>query len=263
VAFTPYEKGFEKLLAHPITYLETYLASEGFFAFQSRPNTDSMQLVINNGLFFEFVPFNAANFTDDGLMRDNPETLLINQVEEQKEYAMLVSSCAGAWRYLVGDTIKFTSRERYEIVITGRTKQFLSICGEHLSVDNLNRAVHMLEQEYNVEIREFAVAGIKHGSLFGHKWYLGMDRDFDSELAARKIDSYLKLLNDDYRVERLEAIRGVHAEILPLNVFYDWLRDQGKEGGQHKFPRVLKNEKYTQWEEFLSKTLTNRNNPEV
>jgi hypothetical protein len=262
VAFTPYEKGFEKLLDHPITYLETYLASEGFFAFQSRPNTSSMQLVINNGLFYEFIPFNTSNFTDDGAMKEKPETLLINQVEENKEYALLISSCGGAWRYLVGDTIKFTSKERCEILITGRTKQFLSICGEHLSIDNLNSAIHMLEEEFNIEVREFAVAGIKQGSLFAHKWYLGIDQIFDQHLAAQKIDSYLKQLNDDYRVERLEAIRGVYVEVLPTSVFYDCLREQGKEGGQHKFPRVLKHEKYSQWEAFLCKKLTNRKNPE-
>ncbi len=258
VAFTPYEKGFEKLLAHPITYMETYLASEGFFAFQNRPNTSSMQLVINNGLFFEFVPFNNANFTDEGNMRENPETLLINQVEENKDYAMLVSTCAGAWRYLVGDIIRFTSREKYEIVITGRTKQFLSICGEHLSVDNLNCAVNMLEKEYNIEVREFTVCGVKEGSLFAHKWYLGIDHDFDAQLAAAKLDSYLKLLNDDYRVERLEAIRAVYAEVLPVNTFYYWLRDMGKEGGQYKFPRVMKNEKYLLWEAFLNKNIPTR-----
>ena len=258
VAFSPYAKGFEKLLARPIHYLETYLASEGFIAFQNRPNTKSMQLVLNNGLFFEFIPFNNANFTEEGIMRKNPETLIINQVEENKEYALLISTCAGSWRYLIGDTIKFTSKEKYEIIITGRTKQFLSICGEHLSIDNLHRAISLLEEEFNIEVREFAVSGIKQGSLFAHKWYLGIDHDFDAKIAACKIDEYLKLLNDDYRVERLEAIKGVYAEILPTSVFYNWMRTQGKEGGQHKFPRVLKNEKYVQWESFLCQTIPNR-----
>lgn len=260
VAFTPYVKGFEKLLARPITYLETYLASEGFFAYQSRPNTSSMKLEIDNGLFFEFVPFNSANFTEEGTMKDKPETLVINQIEENKEYALLISTCAGAWRYLVGDTIKVTSKEKYEIIITGRTKQFLSICGEHLSVDNLNCAIHLLEQEFNIEVREFAVAGIKQDSMFAHQWYLGIDDGFDAQLAAQKIDQYLKRLNDDYRVERLEAIRGVFAKIFPVSIFYDFMREQGKEGGQNKFPRVLKNEKLAQWELFLTNTISNKKN---
>jgi len=260
VAFTPYIKGFERLLAHPLTYLETYLASEGFIAYQSRPNTSSMQLVLNNGIFFEFLPFNESNFDDSGNMLANPQVLSIKDIEENKEYALLLSNCSGAWRYQIGDTIKFTSKEHYEIIITGRTKHFLSICGEHLSVENLNRAVHMLEEEYNIEVREFAVAGIRHKSMFAHKWYFGIDNGFDPQLAARKIDEYLKLLNDDYRVERLEAIRDVFAEVLPSSYFYNWMRQQGKEGGSFKFPRVLKHAMFKQWEEFLKNNVPNREN---
>lgn len=260
VAFTPYAKGFEKLLARPLTYMETYLASEGFIAFQNRPNTTSMQLVLNNGIFFEFVPFNDTNFDETGNLKSNPQVLSINDVEEGKEYALLLSSCAGAWRYQIGDTIKFTSKEHSEIIITGRTKHFLSICGEHLSVENLNRAIHMLEEEYNIEVREFAVCGMRHKSMFAHKWYLGIDKGFDAQLAARKIDDYLKLLNDDYRVERLEAIRDVVAEVMHSCHFYDWMRQQGKEGGSHKFPRVLSKEKSDLWEAFLTKSIANREN---
>lgn len=259
VAFTPYLKGFEKLLAHPILYLETYLASEGFIAFQNHNKNNSMQLVLNNGLFYEFVPFTSQNFTDEGKIIQGAKALTINEVEENKDYALLLSTCSGAWRYLIGDTIRFTSKENSEIIITGRTKQFLSICGEHLSVDNLTRAVHMLEQEYNIEIREFAVTGIKEGSLFAHYWYFGIDGAFDHLLAAKKIDEYLKILNDDYRVERLEAIRNVYAEVLPMHYFYDWLREAGKEGGQNKFPRVLKNEKFKSWECFLNSKISDRN----
>jgi hypothetical protein len=133
VSFTPYQKGFEKLLARPITYIETYLASEGFIAFQNRPEAEGMQLVLDNGLYYEFVPFNEKNFDADGDIILKPETHCIDEVEEGKEYALLLSSCAGAWRYLIGDTIKFTDLKRAEIVITGRTKHFLNFCGEHLS----------------------------------------------------------------------------------------------------------------------------------
>ncbi len=251
VAFTPYVKGFEKLLARPLTYIETYLASEGFIAFQSRPNTNAMQLVLNNGLFFEFIPFNEKNFDENGVIKNNVETLTINDVDENTEYALLISSCSGAWRYLIGDTIKFTSKARCEIKITGRTKHFLSLCGEHLSVENLNSAVHMLEEEFNIEVREFTVAGIRHNSMFAHRWYLGIDQEFDQQLAAEKIDGYLKQLNDDYRVERLEAIKEVFVEILPSNVFYEWMRQNNKEGAQNKFPRVLKENNFAKWELFL------------
>jgi len=251
VSFTPYVKGFEKLLARPLTYIETYLASEGFIAYQSRPKTDSMELVLDNGIFLEFVPFNDKNFDSENNLIDNPETLTIGEVEEGKDYAILLSTCAGAWRYLIGDTIRFTSIERNEIKITGRTKHFLNFCGEHLSQENMNRAIQMLEEELDVDIREFTVAGIKYSSMFAHKWFLGSDQKIDPETARQKIDEYLKILNDDYRVERIAAIKEVFVEVLPLNVFYDWMRKMGKEGSQNKFPRVLKNEKLTQWEDFL------------
>ncbi len=252
VSFEPYKKGFEKLLARPITYMETYLASEGFIAYQSRPNTSSMQLVLDNGLFFEFVPFNEQNFDDEGNLYSNPNTLTIGEVEENKEYALLISSSAGAWRYLIGDTIKFTNKHLSEIVITGRTKHFLNICGEHLSQENMNMAVKMFGDEMNIEVKEFTVAGIKHGSMFAHKWFIGTDNQIDANIAKEKIDQNLKKLNDDYRVERIAAIKDVVVEILSPELFYDWMKQQGKEGGQNKFPRVLKNEKLKSWEEYLS-----------
>ncbi|NTW33953.1 MAG: GH3 auxin-responsive promoter family protein, partial [Bacteroidetes bacterium] len=172
VSLTPYTKGFEKLLGHSITYIETYLASEGFIAYQSRPDTNAMELAIDNGLFMEFVPFTEENFDSDNNIKSNAEILSIKDVTEGREYALLVSSCAGAWRYLIGDVIKFTSIKHNEIIITGRTKHFLSLCGEHLSQDNMNRAIQMLEENLNIEVREFAVAGIKYNSMFAHKWYI-------------------------------------------------------------------------------------------
>lgn len=261
VSFAPYAKTFEKLLAKPLIYIETYLASEGFMAYQSRPGTNAMQLVLDNGLFFEFVPFNDLNFDSEGYIRPEATSLTIGDVEEGKEYALLISSCAGAWRYLIGDTIKFTSKAMSEIVITGRTKHFLNLCGEHLSQENMNRAVQLLEEEKNIPIPEFTVAGIKHGSMFAHKWYLGTPSDpsaIDAQALRDGIDQNLKDLNDDYRVERIAAIREVLVEVVPLQLFYDYLKLQGKEGGQNKFPRVIKNEKHTQWEAYLDKNYRNK-----
>jgi hypothetical protein len=253
VSFVPFMKGFEKLLAKPLVYIETYLASEGFIAFQSRPKTESMELVLDNGIFFEFVPFNDKNFNSEGNVVAHPETITIGEVEENKEYALLLSTCSGAWRYLIGDTIKFTSLEKNEIVITGRTKHFLSLCGEHLSQENMNSAVKMLGDDLNIDIREFTVAGIRYDSMFAHKWFLGTDDEISPELAKEKIDENLKILNDDYRVERIAAIKEVMVEILPSEVFYDWMKMKGKEGGQNKFPRVLKNQQISEWEEHISK----------
>jgi hypothetical protein len=210
-----------------------------------------MTLILDNGIFYEFIPFNRINFDDDGNLLPSAQSVALDEVEENKEYALLLSTCAGAWRYLIGDTIKFTSKEKCEIILTGRTKQFLSLCGEHLSQDNMNRAIKMLQDEFNIKIREFTVAGITAGTLFAHKWYLGTDDFINAETAANKIDEYLKILNDDYRVERSEAIRSVYAEVIPLQIFYDWMKVRDKEGGANKFPRVLKNEQITQWQDHI------------
>ncbi|GAB3994878.1 GH3 auxin-responsive promoter family protein [Spirosoma daeguense] len=251
VSFEPYRAGFEKLLAHPITYIETYLASEGFIAYQTHPNAEGMQLVLNNGLFFEFIPFNEKNFSSDGELTENPETLMIDQVEEGKEYALLLSTCSGAWRYLIGDTIRFVNKSQAEIVITGRTKHFLSLCGEHLSVDNMNKAIEMVSDELSVSIREFTVAGVAHDTLFAHNWYIGTDDKVDATDFRDRLDNKLKELNDDYAVERRHALKNITVTVLPANTFYDWMKSKGKMGGQHKFPRVLKKGLIQEWEKFL------------
>ena len=252
VSFDPYRKGFEKLLAHPITYIETYLASEGFVAFQALPDRRSMRMVLNNGIFFEFVPFTADNFDADGEIVDQPQTLMIDEVEEGKDYALLLSTCAGAWRYLIGDVIRFVSKEESEIIITGRTKHFLSLCGEHLSVDNMNKAIELVSKELNVTIREFTVAGIPYRSRFAHQWYIGTDDEVNLDLLRDKLDEKLKELNDDYRVERIAALKEVLVKVLPSESFYKWMKMKGKEGGQNKFPRVLKKVQYEEWENFVN-----------
>jgi hypothetical protein len=261
VSFAPYAKTFDKLLGKPLIYIETYLASEGFIAYQSRPDTNAMQLVLDNGLFFEFVPFNESNFDSDGQIMQNATSYTIDNIEEGKEYALLLSSCAGAWRYLIGDTIKFTSKALSEIVITGRTRHFLNLCGEHLSQENMNRAIQLLEEQLGIPVPEFTVAGIRHDSMFAHKWYLGTTSDLaaiDVQAIRERIDQNLKDLNDDYRVERIAAIREVIVEVLPLRLFYDYMKLLGKEGGQNKFPRVIKNEKLSHWEAYLNNNVRNK-----
>lgn len=251
VSMDPYRKSFEKLLGRPIYYIETYLASEGFIAYQALPKRKTMRLVLNNGLFYEFVPFEDKNFLPSGEIRPDAETLLIDQVEEGKEYALLLSTCAGAWRYIIGDVIKFASIEESEIVITGRTKHFLSLCGEHLSVDNMNKAIEIASNELNISIPEFTVAGIPHGSLFAHHWYIGTNDKVDVKALREKIDSHLKVLNDDYAVERSAALKEVLVDVLPLQKFHDYLSSKGKVGGQNKFPRVMKNAQLEDWVSFI------------
>lgn len=252
VSMDPYRKGFEKLWGRPIYYIETYLASEGFIAYQAMPKRKSMRLVLNNGIFYEFVPFDEKNFLPSGEIKPDAETLLIDQVEEGKEYAILLSSCAGAWRYLIGDVIKFVSLEESEIIITGRTKHFLSLCGEHLSVDNMNKAIELVSNELNINIPEFTVAGIPHGSLFAHHWFIGTDDKVDANHLRERIDYYLKELNDDYAVERSAALQEVLVDVLPINKFYNWMEFKGKVGGQNKFPRVMKSGQLEEWTRFIA-----------
>lgn len=254
VSIAPYKKGFEKLLGRPILFFDTYLASEGFIAYQDRQGTDSCRMVLDNGIFFEFVPFTENNFDSEGTLVDTPETFHIGEVQEGVEYALLLSTCSGAWRYLIGDVIKFTSLEHYEIIITGRTKHFLSLCGEHLSQDNMNRAIELVSLELNINIKEFTVAGINYDTLFAHHWYIGTDDPVDSAVLRKRIDDVLKGLNDDYRVERSAALKEVVIEVMPSHVFYDYMHSIGKIGAAFKFPRVLKGKKLADWETYLKET---------
>jgi hypothetical protein len=211
-----------------------------------------MQLVLNNGIFFEFIPFNEHNFDVDGGMLEQPETLMIDEVEEGKEYALLISTVSGAWRYLIGDTIKFTNKKKAEIIITGRTKHFLSLCGEHLSVDNMNKAIEMASKHFNIDIREFTVVGQKLTNTFGHHWYVGTDDVVGKEELLAFIDDTLCKINDDYPVERGHALRSIEMSVLPLKTFYSFMESKGKTGGQHKFPRVLKKkEQILEWERYI------------
>lgn len=252
VSYEPYRKSFEALIDKPLIYIETYLASEGFIAFQHEKENRSMQLITNNGLFFEFVPFNESNFNSDGELVRKPKTLMIDEVQEGEEYALLMSTCSGAWRYLIGDVIRFTNVAKAEIVITGRTKHYLSLCGEHLSVDNMTKAIELVTDEMNIKINEFTVAGIRHESLFAHKWYVGCDDEVDAEKLRLLLDEKLKILNDDYRVERGSALKDIFVEVLPSKVFFDYLQSKGKVGSQSKFPRVMKKAQFKEWEEFVS-----------
>ena len=251
VAFEPYKHGFNKLVAKPLTFIETYLASEGFIAYQDRQQSEGMKLALNDHIFFEFVPFNSDNFDADGNLVENPEALMIHQVEEGKDYAILLSTTAGAWRYLIGDTIRFVDKDRCEIIITGRTKHFLSLVGEHLSVDNMNKASKLASEELNVNIPEYTVAGIPHGLFFAHEWWIACDDAVDAELLRQKIDNCLKDLNDDYAVERKSALKEVYLKVLPVSKFMEFMHLKGKIGGQHKFPRVMKGKMFEDWTKFI------------
>lgn len=198
VAFENYRESFAKLLGKPITYIETYMASEGSFGFNVKPGHQGMQLVLNAGIFFEFIPFTAANFDEEGNLKPSATTYSFGEVKEGVDYAILLSNCAGAWRYLIGDVVKFTNVEEHEIVIVGRTRQFLNLCGEHVSVDNINKAIFTTARKLGINLAEYTVAGITYQSLFAYRWYIGCDDPFvKAEYIKNTLDEALCALNDD------------------------------------------------------------------
>jgi len=251
VAFEPYKKGFEKLLGKPIIYIENYLASEGFLGYKHRENAKGMQLVLDNNIFFEFVPFDDKNFDSEGKIQENAEAKMIHEVEEGKDYAILMSTNAGAWRYMIGDTVRFVDKEKAEVLITGRTKHFLSLVGEHLSVENMNKAIELVSEEFNISIPEYTVVGFPHESFFAHKWYIACNDASDTERIRKRIDENLRALNDDYATERDSALKEVFLEKLPEEKFLKFMEQKGKLGSQHKFPRVMKGKMLEEWNRFL------------
>ena len=253
VSIEPYRNSIAKLTAFPLIFSDTYLASEGLIAYQERPNKDNgMRMLLDNGIFYEFVPFNEQNFDIDGNLKPNALAYTIKDVEVGKEYALLMSTCAGAWRYLIGDTIRFTDLEHAEIVITGRTKHYLSLCGEHLSVENMSRAVKLTADDLKLEFNEFAVAGIPYENLFAHQWYIGSNKAVSENDIKERLDFHLKEINDDYRVERIAALKDIFIKVLPDNAFIDFMATKGKLGSAHKFPRVLKGTLLKEWQTFIN-----------
>lgn len=252
VSIEPYRESFDKLLGKPISFIETYMASEGSFGFQARPDAKGMKLVLNEGIFFEFIPFNEENFDPEGNVKPNAKAYMIHEVVEKINYAIVLSTSAGAWRYLLGDVVCFTDTLENEVVVVGRTKHFLSLCGEHLSVENMNKAIQTVSKKLDLRIKEFTVTGFKYENLFAHKWYIGTDNDqADAKEILRIIDETLCLINDDYAIERTAALKEIFVEILPNKTFIEYMRSQGKEGAMNKFPRVLKNGMLQDWENFL------------
>lgn len=261
VAFEPYKKSFEAQLGKPLIYLETYLASEGFIAYQTRPEAEGMNMLLSNGIFYEFIPFNDQNFDSEGMPLPNAEVLTIGEVEVGKDYALLMTTCAGTWRYLIGDVVRFLNADNAEIRIVGRTKHYLSLCGEHLSVENMNRAIELVSEDLNIQIKEFTVAGIKFDNLFAHHWYISGSPDMDKTLVRERLDHYLNVLNDDYRTERQHVLKEIFVDVVPNELFMGWLKTKGKEGAQVKFPRVLKNEQHQDWKNYLEEHNINTNRP--
>lgn len=252
VAFQPYEKSFNLLLGHPITIIDTYLASEGFIAFQNRPETKAMRLVTDNGIYFEFVPFEPKYIKEDGSLTDDAPSIKIDEVEENKDYVLIISTVSGAWRYIIGDTISFTDKERAEIIITGRTKFFLNVVGSQLSVNKMETALREVEQEFDIEIPEFTLSAVKIDDEFYHSWYLGTESKIEPNKIAQYLDKCLKNANKNYKVARSKSLKGIRVATVSPNIFYEWNGKNKKKGGQVKMARVMKEKKFKEWEAFVS-----------
>ncbi len=255
ISFDPYKKSFQKILGRPIIVLDTYLASEGYLATQLNKESDSMTLLTDNGIYFEFVQLKPENINDDGSVAEGAESITIDEVEENVDYIVIISTNAGAWRYMIGDTIKFTNKEKVEIKITGRTKYYLNVVGSQLSEHHMITAMKKLEEDYNTDILEFTVAAIRKGEDYIHRWYMGCkdDRSIDSGELAEKLDGILQNLNKNYKVARTKALKDPEAKLIPVKLFYNWIEARQKKGGQTKVPKVMKEDEFKDFEDFVSR----------
>lgn len=253
VAFGPYEKSFKALLGKPVTVIDTYLASEGYIATQTRPETEAMQLNTENGIYFEFVPMHPDYIKEDGSLKNNAPSLTLKEVELDKDYILVISTVSGAWRYLIGDTIKFTNIEKAEIKITGRTKFFLNTVGSQLSVNKMDDAIKHLEEKFSTQITEYTICAKRfEDDEFYHSWYLGTNLKADEKEIANALDKFLKDANKNYKVARSKALHGVKVKIIPVEKFHEWNDKNKKKGGQVKMARVMKEDKFAEWEEFVN-----------
>ena len=231
VAFTPYREQYEKLITKPdMNYMETYNASEGFFGIQDDPNDKSMLLMLDNDVFYEFVDGDEAPVPLWG-------------VETGKNYAMLISTSCGLWRYNIGDTIRFTSTNPYKFVISGRTKSFINAFGEELIVDNAERGLQYACEKTGAQVMEYTAAPVFMDSKAKcrHQWLIEFAKAPERiDVFADILDRKLQELNSDYEAKRYKDITLQRLEIIPARqgLFNDWLRQHGKLGGQHKVPRL-------------------------
>jgi hypothetical protein len=245
----PYEKRLENICKTSLYQFDTYLASEGYFAYQMNEKEKVMQLLIDNGVFYEFIPFNASYFDNEGNLIDKHKAYTLQDVEEGKDYALIISTNAGLWRYQLGDTIKFTNVKKREFKITGRTKQYLSLVGEHLSLDNIREALVDTSRQLELVIEEFTIYADSNNS--NHVWYIGTNRPIDNDVLTNTLDQALKAKNDDYLSARKHTLKIPEIIQIDSKLFYDYLNSIGKLGAQNKFPRILRETQKISWIEFL------------
>lgn len=240
VAFTPYREQYHNLIRSPrMHYMETYNASEGFFGLQNDPLDLSMLLMIDYGVFFEFIPLDEVD-------KENPTVLPLWAVEKDKNYAIVISTTCGLWRYQIGDTVKFTSTNPYKFIISGRTKSFINAFGEELIVDNAEKGLHEACRQTGAVVNEYTAAPVfmNNEGKCRHQWVIEFEKaPADMALFTRILDEALQRINSDYEAKRYKDITLQQLEIIPARkgLFNDWLKSKGKLGGQHKVPRLSNN----------------------
>jgi hypothetical protein len=237
VSFTPYRQQFEQLFkGMPSLFYQTYNASEGFFGIQMEPRADDMLLMLDYGVFYEFIPL-------ENIEEEQPKTLQLEEVELGKTYAMVISTNGGLWRYKIGDTITFTSVHPFKIKVAGRTKNYINAFGEELMVANADIAIARAATATGTKIREYTACPIyTDGNTIGtHEWLIEFEEaPSDINAFTSILDNFLKAVNSDYEAKRTKDL-GMRMPIvhsIPKNTFYQWLRTNNKLGGQHKIPRL-------------------------
>ena len=243
VAFPPYKSIFQNLIGNPdMHFLETYNASEGFFGIQDSFNSDELLLMLDYGIYYEFIPF-------ENIQQENPETLSLDQVEVGKNYAMVISTNAGLWRYKIGDTVRFTSTDPYRIKITGRTKHFINAFGEELVIENAEAAITKACEQTGAEINNFTAGPVylTDRSKGGHEWIIEFAKDpEDLSKFCGILDKTLMENNSDYEAKRYKSLALQEPIIhhVPEGTFYRWMKQRGKLGGQNKVPRLSNSREY-------------------
>jgi hypothetical protein len=243
VNFEPYVNQFRDLIpSDTMHYMETYNASEGFFGLQDKTDSDELLLMLDYGIFYEFMPMHQLDAA-------HPQTLTLDEVEKEVNYALVITTNAGLWRYMLGDTIKFTSLNPFRIKITGRTVNFINAVGEEVIVDNAIKALAIACTKCNAVINEFTAAPIYFSTdkNAAHEWLIEFEKSPENiEYFAETLDNALKSLNSDYEAKRYHnlILRPPIVRQLPENTFYNWLKKKNKLGGQHKVPKLANNRIY-------------------
>jgi hypothetical protein len=242
ISFTPYKDQYRNWIGKDINYYEIYNASEGFFGIQDLPGSDEMLLMLDYGIFYEFIPMETFN-------PNNLQAIPLEEVEIGKNYAMVITTNSGLWRYLIGDTVRFTSINPFRLKISGRTKHYINAFGEELMIDNVETALTRTCAETKASVSEFTGAPVfmKDGESGAHEWIFEFtDEPANMEYFCERFDAHLKSINSDYEAKRYQNItlKKPIVHVAKPKLFYDWMGQRGKLGGQNKVPRLSNDREY-------------------